>query len=319
MTIELKQEESFTINSEHVKLKQDDGRRNEKMGFMSLVFIGIYMVIMVIGAINLLTAFILFLVRFMKKKRNQKTGKASKVLAILFLVAGILAEIPLMIMVGYNVVDEVQEKKNFESLENKVPIGTDEFGDEFEYKGSKLVALDELENDSSFDSDRQKTVFVANLVTDHSDKDYIYAEMRKVENTSGYEIYMVYLSYPCYYVKKEDKEKVMDYYTSKAECIAEFQDNDSDDWLECEIDIQKIRDIAANSTTKEKRPVSAEKNSYDLEVNSVDYIWGASYSFCFFDDCVLFQPERHKKNVEGYLLSKEDEAYIREVFDNAVR
>lgn len=300
------------------------------MGFMSLVFMGIYLIIMIAGAIDLLIAMIIFLVRFIKKRKGKKVGRISKVVAIIFLIMGTLAEGPMIIAMVMTSIEDADRKRNYESLENKVLIETDHLEDEFEYNGETLVRVDEVENDSDFHHDKQKTEFVANLVYNDSDEDYYYDEMRKTENTSGYDIYIV--DWVVYYVKKEDKQKVIEYYKSEAECIAEVQrdsydevdsetddvPSDSSDWVDLKIDLQKIQDIIANSKTEDKRASSEKKTYYYLEMNSVDYIWGDSYSFVFFDDCALFEPEDNGTITKGYLMSEEDAAYLREVFDNAI-
>lgn len=290
------------------------------MGFMSLVFMGIYLIIMIAGAIDLLIAVIIFLVRFIKKRRKKRVGRVSKVVAIIFLIMGTLAEMPLIIAMVQLGIEEANEKRNYESLENKVLVETDYLEDEFEYNGETLVRVDEVENDSYFYRyDEQKTEFVANLIFNTSDEDYYYVELRKVENASGCDIYIVFDSNYLYYVKKEDKEKMIEYYQSEAECIAEVQ-RDSDDWVEVEIDLQKIQHIIANSETEDKRACSEEKVYYDLEVYSVDYVWGAHYSFAFFEDCAFFEPITNDNDtvIKGYLMSEEDAAYLREVFDNAI-
>lgn len=300
------------------------------MGFMSLIFMGIYLIIMIAGAIDLLIAVIIFLVRFIKKRRKKKVGRISKVMAIIFLIMGTFAEVPLIIAMVQLGIEEADRKRNYESLENKVLVKTDHLEDEFEYNGETLVRVDEVENDSDFHHDEQTTDFVANLVFNNSDEDYYYEEMRKAENTSGYDIYIV--DWVAYYVKKEDKQKVIQYYKSEAEYIAEVQRDsydwggsgtddvprDSSDWVDVEIDLRKIQDIIANSKTEDKRASSEKKTYYYLEMNSADYIWGDSYSFVFFGDCALFEPEDNGTITKGYLMSEEDAAYLREVFDNAI-
>lgn len=294
------------------------------MGFMSLVFMGIYLIIMMAGALNILIAAIIFLVRFIKKKRNKRVGSISKVLAILLLSLGILAELPMVAAEIHMFVEEIREKQEYENLENKVLIETNGLQDEFEYNGEKLVIVEELENDSWAGYDEEEASFIANLVFNDSDETHEYEEMRKTTNNSGYDIYVM-SSHGMYYVRAEDKEKVIDYYNTKAEFIAEVRNvypgESAGDWVDCEIDnidIQRMRDIDADSRTKkeEKRLVSEENSRYQLEVNSADYIWGDTYSFSFFDDCVLLYPEKtdDEKIIEGYLLSEEDAAYIREFF-----
>lgn len=288
------------------------------MGFMSLVFIGIYLIIMIAGAINLLIAAIIFLVRFIKKRKNKKVGRVSKVVAIIFLIMGTLAEIPLIIGIVQMGVQEIEDKHYYENLENKVFVQADRLEDEFEYNGETLVTVaDELENDSLWGEDERKTEFTANLIFNNSDEDYYYTEMRKTENTSGYDIYMIHDSIDMYYVKKEDKEKVVEYYRSRTEYTAEVQ-RGSGEWVDLEIDLQRLRDIVANSKTEEKRGSQEKRIYYDLEINSADYIWGASYSFAFFGDGILFEPGDTDTVTEGYVLSKEDEAYIRDVFEKAI-
>lgn len=300
------------------------------MGFMSLVFMGIYLIIMMAGALNILIAVIIFLVRFIKKRKNKRVGSISKVLAILLLSLGILAEMPAVIGWIHMSVEEVREKQEYENLENKVLIETNGLQDEFEYKGETLVKVEELENSSWADYDEEEASFIANLVFNDSDETYEYAEMRKTTNNSGYDIYIV--DQVVYYVKKEDKQKVIEYYKSEAECIAEVQrdsydevdpetddvPSDSSDWVDLKIDLQKIQDIIANSKTEDKRASLEKKIYYHLEMNSVDYIWGDSYTFVFFDDCAFFEPEDNGTIIKGYLMSKEDEAYIREIFEKAI-
>lgn len=302
------------------------------MAMVSLLFAGIYVIVVIAGAINLLIAATIFVVRFIKKRRNKKVGTLSKVVGIIFASMGTIAEIPLIIMLVMACVNEVGEKRYYESLDNKVLIG-EKLEDEFEYNGETLVVVDEIENDPDSYDDEQKTKVVANLIFNDSDESYAYDEMEKVENNSGCDIYIVHSYRTLYYVKKEDKEKVIKYYQSEAECIAEVSYSHGD-WVDAEIDLERIRDIAEKPKIKEKRAESDGMEKYDLEINTTDYIWGDNYSFGFFKDCVLFEYEYEDTDedidestegkqssdvLEGYRLSEEDEKYIRKVFEKAVK
>ncbi|MCM1246119.1 MAG: hypothetical protein NC293_10815 [Roseburia sp.] len=293
------------------------------MGFMSLVFAAVYFIIMMAGALNLLIAAIIFLVRFIKKKRNKKVGRLSKVFAIVLLVMGLVAEGPLILMLVVDCWDRLEEKHIYDSLDNKVSINADYADDEFEYNGETLVRLDKLGNDSFSYEDEVKTEFVANLTFNDSEEDYVYAVLKKAENASGCDIYIRNDSYNAsdqYYVKKEDQEKVIQYYQSEAECIAQIYYNRGSDGIDVDIDLKRFRDIEASEKTEEKWKESEELGYYELEISSSDCIWGGEYSFSFFEDCVLFRAWRNSDDgvIEGDRLSEEDEKYIREVFGKAM-
>lgn len=280
------------------------------MGFISLIIMGTFLVFMAIGAVQLLIAFIIFLTRFIRKKRNAKVGKISKIVAILFLVLGILSEMPFIFLLIFNGVFYVEEAIEFARLENKYQVGTEALQDEFVYQGNTLVYVEELRDDTE-DGDPD-TTFEANLIYKNSNMDHDYSELDKIKNESPYEIYRVYNNDKTY-VKKEDREKVIDFYHNQAHYRVGITCKHSEDIEEYyEISRPKMDEIISNGE-KEMVYSSDVIDTYCFDVISEDELCGVTYKFILLkDDTILYRGKKSGEKIEAYRLTDDGLAYINE-------
>ncbi len=278
------------------------------MAFISLIFMGICLVFTVIGIIELLIALIIFLTRFIKKKRNATVGKASKITAIVFLVLGGLSVMPAVFLcINYGFA-QVNEAKEYYRLANKYQVGTEELQDEFVYQGDTLVYVEELEDETRF-GDPELTL-EANLIFKNSDKNHQYLEMDKIESESPYEIYRICRNSKTY-VKKEERERVIDFYLNQAHYYAGIVCKHSN-IIEEHYDISRKK--IEESIRKDKKEVvdsSDVADTYCFEVISKDEVCSVEYEFILLQDGnILYKLEKKGKKIEAYLLSDEGMAYI---------
>lgn len=280
------------------------------MAFISLMFIGIMVVLMAIGAVQLLIAFIIFLTRFIRKKRNAKVGMASKIAAIVFLVLGILSEIPFIFVLIANGFFYVEEAIEFSQLPNKYEVGTEVLQDEFVYRGNTLVYVEEITDDT--DSGDPDTTFEANLIYKNSNSDHDYSRLDKIKSESPYEIYKVYNN-DRIYVKKEEREKVIDFYLNQAHYQVGITCKHSDETKEYD-EISKLKmDEIIHNGKKEMVDSSDVIDTYCFDVISKDELCGVTYEFILLlDDTILYKAKESGKKIEAYRLSDDGAAYINE-------
>lgn len=277
------------------------------MGFISLIFIGILFVLMTIGAVQLLISFIIFITRFIRKKRNKKVGRISKIVAVIFLVLGILSEMPFILILIFNGVGRINEAREFAALPNKYQVGTETLQDEFEYQGNTLVYVEDLTDDTGFgDPD---TTFEANLIFSNSNSDFYYTQLVKIENESPYAIYEAY-NYGIY-VKKEEREKVIDFYLNQAHYRVGIT-CDHSNIIEKHYDISKLEiDGIINNGKKEMVYSSDIVDTYDFYVISKDELYGVTYKFMLLkDNTILYKVRKSGEKTEAYRLSDDGTAYI---------
>lgn len=268
----------------------------------------VILLFMAIGAVQLLIAFTIFLTRFIRKKRNAKVGKISKIAAILFLVLGILSEMPFIILLIIYGFGQINEAIQFSKLENKYEIETKDLQDEFVYQGNTLVYAEELADDTGVgDPD---TDLEANLIYKDSDGEYYYSELNKIKNDSPYDIYRVYDKT---YVKKEEREKVIDFYLNQAHYRAEISCDHSNVIEEFDEISRPKMDEIINNGKKEMVNSSDVADTYCFDVMSEDELCGVTYKFLLLkDDTILYRAKKSGEKIEAYRLSDDGLAYINE-------
>ncbi len=278
------------------------------MVIISLIFIGICLVFSVIGIIELLIALIIFLTRFIKKKRNAAVGKVSKIAAIVFLVLGGLSMMPAVFLcINYGAA-QVNEARDYNQLANKYQVGTEVLEDEFVYQGDTLVYVEELEDETMFGN--PELILEANLIFKNSESDHLYYPMDKAESESPYEIYKINSQT---YVKKEERERVIDFYLNQAHYYAGITCRHSN-FIEEQYDISRKK--INESIRKDKKEVVASSDvadTYCFEVISKDEVCSVEYEFILLKNGnILNKIEKKGKKIEAYLLSDEGIAYINE-------
>jgi hypothetical protein len=281
------------------------------MGFMSLVFMGVILVLTIVGACEMVAAIVIFVVRRIRKK-NHKVGKISLIVAISLLTFGLLSEIPFAFLMKKNVARTYAEKQEYKKLSKKYRVAADDFGEKFKYKGKDLVYVKEL-NVSWYDE--PKCTLEANLIFNNSDKDFSYVDFYKVKNDSPFDVYLV-KEYGQIFVEKKHKNELLDYYQNKEQYSARISCFHSNDVSELyAVDINRLNQMILR--LEEKTYLTSEiEDVYEFSTESEDFLNEKQYEFLLMKDKSILYCQRQydydtTSKIKAKLISDKNAEYIR--------
>jgi hypothetical protein len=276
------------------------------MAFISMVFATVVLTIVVIGLIIFLIAAVIDIVWIVRASRKKKTHIAIKILAVLMSIIGFVL---FVLPVGYFLIDgmisEIEEKREFDSIETKIYV--DDYVDGFEYKGMNLVRIDfvNIANDEELRTDGA-LVFGENQ----------YYSICTVDNEGDFDIFVLQGTH-LKYCDENQLQAIFNYYHNEAELTASISYLDEDSYsheYECDFDKNILFEIRDYYDTKEcdySGSVTNVELDYRIDLCSSDGLFSESISLVEIGDDIVLRSGSSGGNMSGITLPEDKEDYVR--------
>ncbi len=233
--------------------------------------------------------FVISIILFLKKKKPQQDGKNKnrKIIATVFLVTGIVFQIPLGISIAAITIgsgmQKTKEKEEFEAIENKVYTQKEEWKSGFDYEGKRLVPVGILINSDNYrSSGKNKNLEkIGTLVMEGSYNNYY--SLYQITNDSGYDLYYVWVEsfaggvyYSRTFVSIDDYSAVLEYYAtsdlSLSACWKSAPENTGirNQWIKSDLNIDEKQDELMQLTHEVLDDVSDKKQTTNTSEEGYD-------------------------------------------------
>lgn len=286
------------------------------MGFVSIMFFNIIVLIFValvfVATVSVMVAIIILIVRRIKINNGKQVEGASKVVAIVLFVVGIISLLPIALVFLLGINNRLQHEKEYRGLKNTILIKDRD--SELVIDGKKLVEAENLglQNEKS---ESAKKVEVANLITTLNPKayyDFNYITVYKVENDSGYNFYLIGSDI---YVAEDEESKIYDYYVSEAKIIPKVYviNSGTSGYRECEFDIKRLVKIRKyyDDENRKKEFEWLKYEQYDFSLGSDDGFYYNHINVVNIDNRLYLSSIWSDGKVTVYEMDKDDEEYVR--------
>lgn len=284
------------------------------MAFMSMVIVGIVLIILAIGFVNLLIGLILDIVWIVKAKKQKKMKAVTKVFAVITSVIGIiLFVLPVAIGLIGGFSSQIAKTNKFNGIENKTYVSDDYswFEDGFEYKGILLCPVDFITR-----TDDVKEKEPDGAVVINEDK---YYDIYTVDNEQDFTIYYVDQVNESMYCAADEYDDIYDYYYNEADLdatISEYDDNDGYHVWDCKFDKDTFFHIKGYYDTRQEDVYVTSDQidlDYTIEVKSKDGCFVEMIFLYEIGDQIMLGSMSSGGNHSGFSLSEEEAEYVREV------
>lgn len=286
------------------------------MGFVSIMLFNIIVLIFValvfVATVSVMVAIIILIVRRIKINNGKQVEGASKVVAIVLFVVGIISLLPIALVFLLGINNRLQHEKEYRGLKNTILI--EDRDSELVIDGKKLVEAENLglQNEKS---ESAKKVEVANLITTLNPKayyDFNYITVYKVENDSGYNFYLIGSDI---YVAEDEESKIYDYYVSEAKIIPKVYviNSGNSGYKECEFDIKRLVKIRKyyDDENRKKEFEWLKYEQYDFSLGSDDGFYYNHINVVNIDNRLYLSSIWSDGKVTVYEMDKDDEEYVR--------
>lgn len=215
------------------------------MGFISMLFAGGVLIIVVIGLINFLLGGLLDFIWIIRAIRKKKTHIIYKVFAIGISIAGfVMFVLPVAFVSLIGDLSERETQRHFDKTENKVYLEENqELGDGFMYKGKQLVRLEGMQSPK-----KEKLTEDGVIVPAQGAPIYF----SKVANEGDFAIYY-FDRYGYLFCYEDELDRIQKYYHDPAHMKTKVSFSVNDETKDKMVDIpgdivRKIRNVYDNHT-----------------------------------------------------------------------
>ncbi|MBO5138616.1 MAG: hypothetical protein J6B89_03140 [Bacilli bacterium] len=300
------------------------------MAGISILIVNLWLFIVLVSSFIGFILLVVSIILYLRNKKDQVNKKLDvyKKIAIILLVISILFQIPLGISVfGVIVNSKVQnfkDKKELESIENKVSVQQDKWKQGFDYNGKHLIPVNIFMNNYNYHSyGKFKNLDkIGALVIKDS---YNYYSLYQINNNSGYKIYYVWVEsfaggeyYSRTFVDKNDYTSVLDYYSTSNFSVsalwksAPVNTTLRNNWKKLELNVNSERDklislshAVLDNVSNKKRTIHLYEDDYDcilFKIRSDDGVFTIDLSIYTKDDEMILYLNEYK--VENEIVNK---------------